>query len=167
MPGAAEGEITQEFITTSPDAKVNVHKCTWCTAWQDAELLSFGRLYCREIDIALMRGYNPSLKITVDGTLSNDAPHCSFTYFGANLTPENREMVAQKKAAVSDRAVMPWEYHCGHLYRTVREVVSAEIGEHGNAAAQQALADFSERFGTEAAKIVDSYATVNFDLLPE
>jgi hypothetical protein len=166
---AAEGEMVQEYKTTSPDAEMLVHKCIWYDAWKAADLLEFGRYYCLEIDEALLQGYNPVLRMSVQGTQSNGAPYCAFTFHAHpdDLNPENRERAAHKKAAVTHSAVMPWAYHCGHLYKTVREVFTAEIGDHGRAATEQALKDFAGRLGAEAAEVVKSYQDVNYNLLPE
>ncbi|MBN2499929.1 MAG: L-2-amino-thiazoline-4-carboxylic acid hydrolase [Anaerolineales bacterium] len=166
---AADGEMAQEYKTASPDAEMLVHKCIWCDAWKAADLLEFGRYYCLEIDEALLQGYNPVLRMTVQGTQSNGAPYCAFTFHADpdDLNPENRERAAHKKAAVTNSAVMLWAYHCGHLYKTVREIFIAEIGDHGKYAAEQALKDFAERFGKQAARVVISYRDVDFDSLPE
>lgn len=65
------------------------------------------------------------------------------------------------------QTVMPWEYHLGHLYKTMTEVLVEEMGEEGEAAARDALAEFAARYGQDAARIVEVNAAAAFDRLPE
>jgi hypothetical protein len=67
---------------------------------------------------------------------------------------------------VHDKAVMPWDYHLGHLYKTIREEVIDELGEVGAEAIHLAMAEFAREFGEDAAKIVLSFTETDFDSLP-
>jgi hypothetical protein len=62
---------------------------------------------------------------------------------------------------------MPWEYHLGHLFKTIREAVIGELGEKGAEAIDAAMAEFAREFGEEASQIVRGFEAADFDKLPE
>jgi hypothetical protein len=124
-------------------------------------LLPYGRLYCREIDHALARGYNPELELEVRRTLSNDGEPCEFIFHQADL-----EEAERASADVGDRAVMSWAYHCGHLYATFRRILIEDFAHLGEDAVEEAMLEFKSRFGEQAARILHSYQDVDFNHLP-
>ncbi len=137
-----------------------VLRCPWHQAWVDNDIIDSGRLYCLEIDAAISRGFNPANHLEVIGTLSNGAATSEFIFHDANL-----DEVAERRVDRS-RTVMPWAYHLGHLYKTVGEVVVAELGAGGEAAMQAALAEFRRRFGEAAAQAVLAFMDTDFEALP-
>jgi len=62
---------------------------------------------------------------------------------------------------------MSWEYHIGHLYKTMREVVIQELGQAGQAAINEAVAGFAQRYGDKAAQMIVAYQDTDFDRLPD
>ena len=75
-------------------------------------------------------------------------------------------MVGQKLNP-GKRAILPWEYHVGHLFKAFSDVLIAELGLTGREAVDTALSEFAARFGEEAAQIVRDYQTTDFISLPE
>ena len=145
-----------------------VPRCPWALTWMEADLSYYGRLYCQEIDQALVRGFNPDRIIDVNKTQTNDGEPCDFLYHQAALLSGNTlAYIQEKSAALASKTVMPWEYHCGHLYKTFDEVLTEELGDAGQEAVRAALDEFAARFGDEAAQIVLSYQETDFDQLPD
>jgi hypothetical protein len=159
--GSDPSRTQSEKYATGPDVRSCVQICPWNTAWVDEDLLPYGRLYCREIDRALARGYNPELKLEVRRTLSNEGEPCQFIFHKAD--PEEAERASVE---VRDRAVMPWAYHCGHLYATFRQALIEDFDQLGEDAVDEAMLEFENRFGEQATRIVRSYQDVDFDHLP-
>jgi hypothetical protein len=154
-------------LETEPNFHVKITKCPWNDAWKEGDLSSFGRFYCLEVDHALIDGFNPKLKLEVNATLPNDQKECDFVYYDAQLSPENMGLLEMCRAEVHDKAVMPWDYHLGHLYKTVGEVVVEELGQKGREAVNAAMKEFAGQFGEETAGIVEGFEEVDFDRLPE
>jgi hypothetical protein len=160
--GYGEYKITGEFalniIERSPNARVRIPKCPWHTTWKENGLLSFGRLYCLEIDPALVRGFNPELRVDVNATLHNGAAQCEFVYYNADLTIPNYLLIQYRKVVrPGAKAVMPWDYHVGHLFSTLEKVAVEELGQTGQEAIEAGLIEFEERYGEQAIqKIVTS-----------
>ena len=162
------GETEQRMLEKVPEALSFVDRCPWHRAWVESDLLRFGRLYCLEIDQALVRGFNPELRLDVLSTLSNDDRSCEFVFHDANLTPANLNILGEKKSTNQQKgAVMSWEYHTAHLYHAVRSVVVDELNGEGEEALQDALAYFTQRYGEEAVRLILSYQALDFDCLPE
>ena len=126
--GHGQSELTKE----GPDARLVVPQCPWALTWMDSDLSQYGRLYCQEIDKALVRGFNPDLIIDVNRTQTNDSEPCDFLYHQAALSSRDAlAYIREKSASLAGRTVMSWDYHCGHLYKTFLRIVTEELGEAG------------------------------------
>jgi hypothetical protein len=165
---AAPGEQVQEVIAKTPHFVAHVQKCPWHAAWVEEGLLPYGHLYCLEVDEALVRGFNPELRIEVNGTLSQGEGHCEFVFQGANLGLINTLLMGYRRSVKpADSGVMPWAYHMGHLYSTMSDVIGEELGEMGVEVMETAMQNFSEAFGDEEAQMVKAYEGIDFTKLPE
>jgi hypothetical protein len=163
---AEAGESEQSMTEMIPHAHSFITRCPWNQDWIESDLLRYGRLYCLEIDPALARGFNPALRLDVLSTLSNDGRPCEFVFYDANLTPANLDLLDRKKKANQQKeAVLPWEYHVGHLYAAVKSTLAVALGEGGEAILQEALAAFAQRYGDEAVLVILSYQFVDFNTL--
>ena len=162
------GETEQAVLASAPDLVTRVQRCPWNTAWREHGVLEAGRLYCQEIDAALIRGFNPGLQITVGKTQSNEGEPCEFIFHGARLSGLNKlRYLAGKSIWPGTRARLPWEYHAGNLCKTATEAISQALGAAASQAVQQAaLEEFAARFGAPAAQIVRSYEATDFDAVP-
>ncbi len=161
-----EEDSDHRVLETAPHFHTLVTRCPWNQAWVETDLRSFGRLYCLEVDHALIEGFNPELDLELNATLSNGQRACDFIYQDANLTPENQYLMAQRREEIYNRVVMPWDYHLGHLLKTISEVVIEELGDLGKETVEAAMAAFAGEFGEGAAQIVKGFETVDFDKLP-
>lgn len=150
-PGAMEFKITERI----PHARLQTIMCPWYAAWKDDGLLAYGRLYCAEIDSALLRGFNPQLQVDVIATLPAGAPRCEFVYHNANLSVP-RYLLVQYRRAISPglKVVKPWDYHVGHLFTTLEDVIVKELGQVGQEAVQAGLDEFAKRYGEQAMQSV-------------
>ena len=63
------------------------------------------------------------------------------------------------------QAKMPWEYHCGHVYKTYRENVLAIYPEEGQKVVDKVDEDFIQAFGEEAMNTVRSYLSTDFNTI--
>lgn len=155
---APEGVTEAALVQTAPIPIQHVLECPWHRAWADEGLMPYGRLYCLEVDHALARGFGPNIDLGVNSIKSSGDDCCEFVYHGADL-----ETAIQPKG----QTVMPWKYHLGHLYKTMGEVLVEEMGEAGEAALREALAEFANAYGQDAAQGVEAQAEADFEGLPE
>jgi hypothetical protein len=164
---AAPCSSQNQVIATGDDLHQVALVCPWHAAWRERDLLPYGRHYCLWIDVAIAQGFNPELALDVPGTLSNGAPRCDFLYREANLNDADLDEIAAERMALAPRTVMPWDYHLGHLYKTMGEVIVAELGPAGQQLATDALAAWGAEFGPEAVAAVTRHLETDFDRLPE
>lgn len=161
-------DFKMEFLERSPDLRGRTSRCPHSDAWAENDLMRYGRFFCMEIDKALVQGFNEDLVLEVNGTLSNGAEYCDMTFREADFTFVKMAGVAWKKVVrPGRRAVMPWEYHVGHLYKTLTGVITEELGEQAGDVMAAALEDFTGRYGEAATETVLSYQDTDFDQLPD
>jgi hypothetical protein len=162
------GEIEMKIIERSPHFRIRAFKCPWHKAWQENGLLSLGCFYCLEIDQALVRGFNPALQLEVNATLTTGAAQCDFVYHDADLTIPNYLLLGFRRAVSPGlKAVMPWDYHVGHLFTTFEKVAVEGLGQVGQGAIEAGLAEFAERYGEKAMRKVVTSRIKNYDSVLE
>lgn len=150
-----EGDALYETVQETPDLRSNVLRCPWHQTWRRESLMAYGRIYCQEVDYALVRGFSPELRIEVNGWLSNGDPCCEFVYHDVAGAPVGGGAVK-----------MPWIYHLGYLFKTAGDVIALELGEVGEDAIAEALGEFAARYGEEAALAVAASEDTDSDRLP-
>ena len=159
----ADAENAFVFVHRRPYLKVQTDRCSWNTIWTERDMLAYGRLYCQEIDTAILRGYNADFDFEVGGTMTGGAPCCTFHYRSEGLGIRNMLRYAIGKRRVGSRAIQPWDYHAGHLYKTLKETLVAELGEAGEQAVAAALQTFGQAYGEEMAQAVRSFEDTDFN----
>ena len=153
---ASDDDLVQESRSQGPHLLAEVRRCALHQAWETHDLMPFGRLYCLDIDEALVHGFNPELRLDVRSTLTGGDEGCEFVFHDVDRAP-----------APAGRVVMPWEYHLGHLFKAVSEIFVEKLGAQGQEVADEALAEFAAHYGHKAAQVISAYRGTDFDRLPE
>jgi hypothetical protein len=162
------GAMDMKIIKQSPHAKLWVSKCPWHNAWKANGLLPIGRFYCLEIDQALVRGFNPELQLEVIETLTTGAPQCEFIYHNADPTILNYILLGYRRAInPGAKVAMPWNYHVGHLFNAFEKAATEELGQYGQNAIEEGLAEFAHRYGKLALQRVISSRGADYESVPE
>jgi len=164
----AAGEMKQKITKRTPHAAVNITVCPWHSTWVEEDKIDYGRFFCLEIDKALVSGFNPALQLDVGGIHTDGCSQCEFIFHDADLSVPRLLLLAyRKKVHPGKKALMPWEFHLGHLYKTIHGIVTAELGEPGVDAISSGMVIFTEQFGKTATAVVLSYLDTDFEILPE
>jgi len=147
-----------EVLEQSPDYHYLVHACPWRDQYQDMDLVDGARLYCRHIDLAIARGFNPFLTFEVRTTL-HEGGRCDFVLKDARL---------DEKGFTVDpaRARMPFDYHCGHVFTTFGDLVESIHGDAGKRIAARVREAFAAQYGEPQAAVLDRYRDMDFNVLP-
>ena len=133
-----------------------VYDCPWNRIYQQSGLPDGALLYCRDLDKAIARGFNPALRYEVERF--EGAPLlCRQMQFDARLE-RDAEYPAPDPANKKD-----FTYHCGHVLSVFRQVLHNCLGEDGDAIIEGVLSDFADRFGEDACRDLRSAACENFD----
>jgi hypothetical protein len=165
---AGKEEMKTTIVEKKPRVKVKIPRCPWHTAWKDHDLMKYGRYYCLDIDKAVLEGYNPALRLEVNEIKPDGAAECDMVFHELRLTPfEMMKFLYRKLVRPGGSALMPWEYHTGHIYRTVGDVFIEFFKDKGREARTAALGAFAARYGEDSAGIVRGYEHFDFDRLPK
>lgn len=119
--------------------------CPWTQAWKLFSMEQYGKLYCRDVDAAILHGFDPQLTLQLDQTLSGGDPCCHFTFDNAcedEAFAARRDRYAQ---LLGDSAVRPFAYHTAHVFCAFRGVMES-YGQRGQRVMEQAEADFKDYF---------------------
>ena len=160
----AYGELNMEeadhvtSILPAPYIKVACTNCGWHESWKKSGKLKYGKYYCQEIDRAITRGFNPSLRLDVEGTMPNGAAQCVFHWYDGRIGPDEGRRLAELRETKKD-VIRPWDFHTQDLYDMVTRVFVERMGDEGRRAAEAALQAFSDRNGEEAAQRVAAPAS--------
>ncbi len=154
--------MVSNVVKIAPNLITHVQRCPWVDAWKKENILEFGKIYCAEIDEALLEGFNPNLTLKIHSTLSFGAKYCEFEYCNVALTPTVQKFIDEKKARLGKSRIKSWEYHTAHLYYTLLNELQKECGEDGKTAVIHALARFGKKFGQNFQHTLLSYNNIDF-----
>jgi L-2-amino-thiazoline-4-carboxylic acid hydrolase len=161
-------EMDFKLIEKNPDARLNIFRCPWYAVWKENNLLEYGKYFCKEIDTALVNGFNPALEFQVNSTQTNGEGLCDFIFKNARFTVfKMLDLVYKKKIKPGASAVMPWEYHTGHLFKTLGEVIKDELGDRADLIMETALTNFVNFSSRDHVETIKKYKNTDFDQLPQ
>lgn len=161
-----KNEMVMKLVQRRPDVRIHIPLCPWYTNWKDNGLLEYGTFYCEEIDKAVVRGFNTDLLIDVNSIKPHGHGVCDMVFHDVDLTPLAMfKFLTRKFIAARKNSIMPWEYHIGHLYKTIGEELMYAFGEKGRIACLNAINIFSKKYGQDATQVVRRYWDTDFDQL--
>ncbi len=156
------GQIKKKINLKSDHLNAQFLKCPWVETWRENDLLDYGKYFCKYVDNALFEGFSPAINMQLRSNRSSGSDCCDFHFPDEKMSFKSALISGYKKMKHAN--TMPWEYHTGHLYWTLKRHLDKALGD--NTIMQEALGCFNERFGAEAVKTVLSYEGENFDALP-
>ncbi|TET56954.1 MAG: hypothetical protein E3J52_11075 [Promethearchaeota archaeon] len=77
-----DGDQTTKYKINIVDGNVEliIRQCVFCDGCKDWDKLEYGKIYCDYIDEAILKGYNPKLKIEVPNMLTKGDKSCIQRY---------------------------------------------------------------------------------------
>lgn len=162
------GEMELRFAERVPHARVHISKCPWNDVWAENKLLEYGMQFCKEIDASLVRGFNPDLVIEIQSIQTHGAEYCDFIFKEANLSAFRMLCLAyKKKIKPGKNAILPWEYHVGHLLKTMGEVIRNEFKDHSDEILKRAMEEFKGYASEQHITQLKKYQSTNFEIIPD
>ncbi len=140
-----------------PDYSYKVLRCPWAYQFSQMDLKDCGAVYCRYIDKAIVRGFNPELEFEVPVNL-NEEDHCIQVMKNACLDKDN-----MPKGNKNDQE--PFSYHCAHVFYSFSKVLQSVLKEKGEWISLKVKEDFAREYGNEALAQLMSYAFTDFTVL--
>ena len=161
---AVTGKLKSKVVERSANFSLEASNCPWYDAWKENGLLPYGRLYCLDVDAAILHGFNADLRMDVEATLSNGAEKCRLVYHEANLTLFRYLLLGYRRAVRPGKTVvMPWDYHVGHLFKTLQTSMIEDLRQSGRKALDSALQQFSQYYGESVTQQVLAFQSTDFD----
>ena len=153
-PDVVPADGTLESL--SPDYVLHITNCPWHDQFRAMGCLEAGGVYCSCIDEAVSRGFNPDIVFRADKNLNTDA-YCGHRVAG--VCYDSFPDAPQRKEYAHG-----FDYHCGHLYWSFREAVTAVFGGEGEQISANVLQKFTRDYGAEMADTLVSYRNCNFNV---
>jgi len=144
-----------KVFSISPDYRYEVFACPWHEQYKAMGLLDGAELYCKHIDLAIARGFNPYLEFNVLQTMHKTGK-CVFELKNACLK-EERENLSEW--------VLPFEYHCAHIFFTFSIVLKSVLKIEGAKFSTEVLMDFSGKYGKDMAGRLMSHEHTDFNVI--
>ena len=141
----------------APDHIEKVYMCPWAAQFKEMGLTKCGTLYCQYVDKSIVMGFNPDMVYEVPQSM-HESGYCLQISRGANFE-ENQEFHKHTEYQKT------FDYHCGHCYKTFKEIVSAILGTEGEAISVKVLEAFAKDYGKEVADVLLSFKNTDFNLI--
>jgi len=135
--------------------------CKWADEFRAWDCLACGVDYCREIDGAVVRGFNPTLSFRCDQNM-HLAPSCDFYYGGPEIKADFMETYASRlKEGEEVRREMG--YHCADVYQMYAHVVSQALPERAAGVMETVRSMLEEHYGADFFRLLETYDGTDFE----
>lgn len=153
-------EIKNEGIgnkmEATPEGTLKITQCPWYTQFKEMGLTEAGAEYCKHLDSAISRGFNPYLDYRVDQTL-HTADYCIHRLNTGDISEGSGK--GKNPAGLKN-----FEYHCAHSYWAYHEVTEAIFQAEGMQVNEQVIEDIIADYGQEMADTILRYRNTNFNV---
>ncbi len=146
-----------KIISRKPFLHARMTSCFWCTIWTEYRVLDYGKLYCKDIDTAILDGFNKDSGFEVDGNMTAGAENCNFYYHNWPMTLGSLFIFIMNKKKAQKKALKSWDFHAADLFQALSSAISEQLGPDSTQAVDRGLAVFRNRFGP---KITDRILTM-------
>ncbi len=140
-----------------------VFGCPWAKIFAEHPMGQHcGRVYCAQIDKAVLRGFNPDLAVEVLQT-QHDASSCEFDFQDDAADETLMEKADAIAGLLGDTCTLPLSYHCAHLLQAFHTAASNVLGPApALELKRQVLDDFEKAYGACALAELASYNGADF-----
>lgn len=150
-------------LRQTPYAVSQERLCPWNQAWKTFDMGKEANFYCRDIDQAVLEGFNPVLRLNMPTCLTAGDAQCEFHFLDAQMDADALERLTALKAQLGESAILPFPYHVAHLLAAFTGTALAKYGEKGQAAIDEAIEGFKAQYGQSAWELVDAELKKDFN----
>ena len=143
------GQMEFGTLRTEPTLQTYIAKCAWCDAWKKHDVLDYGKYYCVNVDNAVYQGFRADFVCTPISTALSWGGECCKFDWAHPLSEQEAKELPEKKKALGTSCMKDFNFHTAHLLYTVGNTLKEELGEVGEIAVTNAIAEFIEKFGQE------------------
>lgn len=162
---STEGYFDVTMKAGSKTVEECVTRCPWAQVFKEEGYPECGMDYCSEIDRSIVRGFNPNLRLDMPKIQYKDG-QCQFFFRDSSITEDCFHLGEQMAEKAKGEIVLPFDYHCGHVYAVFCRIVKDTLLEEGEDCIQKVSDRLGQRFGTELMNCLEGYKNQNFSSLP-
>lgn len=141
-----------------------VTRCPWAEIFHKKNLKECGVVYCREIDRAIVRGFNPNLQMDTIST-QHESHCCQFYFRDSSLHSNTLDRADAYGVENEKRLVEDMNYHCAHVFKVLDQIISSVFGldaEHIKIAVEESFVD---EYGVDSFKEIKKRLGIDFTVL--
>lgn len=120
-----------------------VHKCAWIDTWQKYDLMDYGPLYCRDIDVAIKDGFNGGFDLTVEKSKGRGDDVCLFHW----TQPADETKLLEIKKENKDRFIKPFSFHVQDLLEAAEKILAEKVPDKAEQILQRTKTDYEQETG--------------------
>ena len=135
--------------------------CWWTREFRAMGCSECGVDYCREIDGAIFRGFNPSLGFECTQNMHLNGS-CDF-YFRSPEVDEDFMESYGKRLKPGQNVKREMAYHCADVYQMYRHIIGQAIPEQAGEVIKKVREMLAERYGEDFWPAVDAYDGTDFE----
>lgn len=159
------GQVECSASVENGNYQLKYTRCPWCTEWKRYGMLEYGKCYCGHVDAAIIEGLGIKGG-RLEGSRVDGCYSCNLVFDDRRYSQADCQRQEARRENMAQRAKMPWQYHVGHLYQALRDVILEQFGREGRRILRRAMKNYEIHFGTQAKDLVLEYADLDFDELP-
>jgi hypothetical protein len=157
-----EGQMEFGYTETEPTLISYISKCAWCDAWEEHDLLEYGKEYCEHINSAVYEGFCPWFKcFAFEPSLVQGGDKCEFNWTQP-LYREDIRRIKEKKEALGNSAIKDFTYHTAHLYYTLSDEIRKAFPYGADGIIETAEREYVSIFGQEQLDVIRDYSETDF-----
>ena len=135
--------------------------CWWTREFRAMGCSECGVDYCREIDGAIFRGFNPSLGFECTQNMHLNGS-CDF-YFRSPEVDEDFMESYGKRLKPGQNVKREMAYHCADVYQMYRHIIGQAIPEQAGEVIKKVRDMLAERYGEDFWPAVEAYDGTDFE----
>lgn len=151
-----DGAFDGARIQNTPYQIDEQYLCPWNQAWKCFGKEKPGSLYCRNVDVALLHGFNPALRLDLRSNVSAGAPKCEFHYLDAHMSEKELADLDCYAKKLDGKGVKSFDFHTADLLAAFSKTLAALHGEDGQKAIDDAIYAFQDQYKNGAFDLVEA-----------
>ena len=159
--GSTDAFFTEDMWGEDGVVHEKVTRCPWADLFARRGMKDCGDEYCREIDRAIVRGFDPELELETAST-QHYGGCCRFYFRQPGIPADTLERAEALTAGRTD-LVMPLSYHCAHVFHVFSATARGAFGAEGEEMAALVLDSFGREYGPEMREALRAGAGAPFD----
>ncbi len=157
---STKGAIDVEFDVGEGRVDECVIRCPWASEFRRLDCTECGEFYCKEIDAAVVRGFNPYLKYELVGNLYQNGC-CRFIFQDDSIFPGLFQNLNPPTDAKRD-----FNFHCADVYQAYVHTVRSVMNQHHCRVIMEEVKGYLDKvYGQDLLSQIDNMLNYDFEII--